>query len=72
MEIETVCSISGSGETGQLHGKGLNRTFSNTKIKSTWIKELSIRTNYSLKFLKENIGRTLFDINCNNNFGSIS
>lgn len=59
-------NIQWRGETGQLHGKGLNRTFSNTKIKSKWIKELNIGL-ITLKILK-NIGRTLFDINCNNNF----
>ena len=43
------------------------RTFSNivTKISSKWIKDLNIKPD-PVKLLKENIGRTLFDINSSN------
>ena len=70
MEKTTVSSISGAGKTRQLHVKKKKLEHSlmpDTKINLKWIIDLNVRPD-TIKLLKENIGRTVFDMNHSNIF----
>ena len=72
---KTASSISGAGKTGQPHGKEWNQNFFSHHIQKLIQNGQKTKKKVrpeTIKLLEENIGRTLFNINCSNIFLDLS